>query len=152
MEKPLKRIEVLKPFSMEHHQSLLFCWKIKMGLSKNISIDRLKSYSLWFYNTQIITHFEEEDKYLFPILGDENTLVLKAKLQHQELNYLFSLKIFTTETLCLIQEKFEKHIRFEERELYKALEKIITFEQILTIKHAQIPNEVIENYNDKFWE
>ena len=50
---PIKRTEVLKPLSHEHHHGLLLCWKIKTGIKKNIDAARIKKYADWFYRSHL---------------------------------------------------------------------------------------------------
>ena len=61
--KPIKRHKAIQPLSREHHQGLLLSWKIRTGLSKGVSTDRIKTYADWFYKTYLIPHFEEEEKH-----------------------------------------------------------------------------------------
>ena len=49
--KPLKRSQYLAPLSREHHETLLFTWKIKQGLSLKIELDRIVSFCNWFLKT-----------------------------------------------------------------------------------------------------
>ncbi len=46
---PIKRSEFLIQLSRDHHFTLLFCWKIKEGLKKDIPLI-LKDYVLFFWN------------------------------------------------------------------------------------------------------
>lgn len=41
-QQPLKRIEQLQYLSHEHHYGLQVCWKIRQGLSKDVSFERIK--------------------------------------------------------------------------------------------------------------
>jgi hypothetical protein len=76
-DKPIKRSEFLKPLSREHHRGLLFCWKIRAGIKKNVEVSRIKKYADWFYQNYLVPHFEVEEKYVFPILGNENEFIKK---------------------------------------------------------------------------
>ncbi|WP_332006933.1 hypothetical protein [Gaetbulibacter sp. NE] len=73
--KPLKRHTALQPLSREHHHGLLLSWKLREGFKKNIDINRMKTYTDWFYSTHLIPHFDMEEKHIFPLLGNENDLV-----------------------------------------------------------------------------
>ena len=88
--KPIKRNEFLAPLSREHHQALLLCWKIKTGFSKGIDVQRIKNYCDWFYQTHLIQHFELEEKFVFPILGNRHQHVQDALGQHHQLRELFN--------------------------------------------------------------
>ncbi len=83
--KPIKRHVALQPFSRQHHFGLLFSWKIRTGFSKNISLERMEKFADWFYENEIIPHFEDEEKFLFPILEPGNELVERALKEHRRL-------------------------------------------------------------------
>lgn len=48
MSKPIKRSGHLIQLSREHHFSLLFCWKVRTGIKKNIEKRRIIPYILFF--------------------------------------------------------------------------------------------------------
>lgn len=116
-DKPIKRSESLKPLSREHHHGLLFCWKIRAGIKKNVEVSRIKKYADWFYQNYLVPHFEVEEKYVFPILGNENELIKRAVSEHAKMKQLFESNAEFEKNSNLIQEALEAHIRFEERVL-----------------------------------
>ena len=112
---PIKRDEFLKPLSRDHHHGLLLCWKIRTGFKKQVEISRIKSYSDWFYKNHLLPHFDVEEKYVFPILGNHHELVKKALSEHRKLRRLFEDSNDVPKNLGKIEEDLEAHIRFEER-------------------------------------
>src|SRR5680860_688473 len=90
LKKPIKRNKSLQPLSRDHHHSLLLCWKIRTGFTKDVAVERIKRYTDWFFENHIRPHFEMEEKYLFPILGNNNQLVKKAIAEHRRLGRLFN--------------------------------------------------------------
>src|SRR5690606_3210653 len=60
---PIKRHKALQGVSREHHHGLLLCWKIRTGLAKNISPDRIKTYVDWFFDVYLRPHFELEENH-----------------------------------------------------------------------------------------
>lgn len=149
--KPIKRHSALIPFSREHHHSLLLGWKIKMGFSKNISPDRIKKYADWFFKNHILEHFEEEEKYIFPILGNDHPMVKKALADHKRLISLFNEKENIEDSLKSIKEELEAHIRYEERELFKAIQADATTEELQKIEDIHNEIKFEENTTDQFW-
>ncbi|WP_369764920.1 hemerythrin domain-containing protein [Flavobacterium sp. WC2429] len=149
---PLKRNEFLKSLSREHHHGLLLCWKIRTGLKKNIQPERIKGYTDWFWETHLKPHFEIEEKYIFPILDNENALILKALAEHRRLNRLFESTTEHLKNLSLIEEELESHIRFEERILFNEIQNIATTEQLQRLKqyHSDVP--FVDDLTDPFWE
>jgi iron-sulfur cluster repair protein YtfE (RIC family) len=151
-EKPIKRNKDLQPFSRDHHHSLLLCWKIRTGFSKGVSTERIKQYVDWFFEQHISPHFEMEEKYLFPILGDQHELVKKAISEHKRLGRLCADTETINESLSLIQEELEQHIRFEERVVYNEIQKIATEQQLKIISKLHSDEKFKDNTDDPFWE
>lgn len=150
--KPLKRAEFLKTFSREHHHGLLLCWKIKTGFSKGVSVERMKKYLDWFYKSHLKSHFELEEKYIFPILGNENVHIKQAIEEHIIICNLFSNTSEIEESLKKILVELEKHIRFEERVLFNEIQKASSPENFDYINSLHSGEKFIENTSDVFWE
>src|SRR5690606_20132197 len=82
--KPIKRNEHIAKLSREHHFSLLFCWKIRQGLKKEITPDRISRYIQFFWPRVLAPHFREEEEILFaPMPADE--LVTQAINEHHQI-------------------------------------------------------------------
>ena len=103
MNQPIKRHEALQPWSREHHQGLLLSWKIKKGFALNLDPKRIKDYCDWFWKTHLIPHFETEEKYIFPILGEENHLIEQALDDHGQLKAMFEQTEADTDVLSQIE-------------------------------------------------
>lgn len=150
-KKPIKRHISIQPYSREHHHGLLLCWKIRESLKHQIEIDRIKKYADYLWETQIKPHFEAEEKYMFPVLGDEHSMIIQAKKEHQRLEELFNKKNNVVETLKTIQIELDEHIRFEERILFNKIQEVATKEELKTIdKHHE--NLDSDTWPDPFWE
>jgi len=88
---------------------------------------------------------------IFPILGKENRLVRKAVSEHKRLRRLFESRQDIHKILNRIEEELEAHIRFEERVLFKEIEKTGNTKDIETIEqlhHGQHEGLV---WGDEFW-
>lgn len=151
-EKPIERIEALKPLSRDHHHGLLLCWKIREGIKRNVETERLKKYVDWFWRSHLEQHFEIEEKYIFPILGNQNELIKQALAEHRKLKQLFENKVDSSESICLIEQELDKHIRFEERLLFNEIQAIASSEQILQIQLHHADTKFSDNVSDAFWE
>lgn len=147
----MKRTEALKPLSREHHHSLLLCWKIKTGISKGVKFERMKKYTDWFFDEHIQSHFQEEEKYIFPVLGNDHPMVKKALSQHRRLERLFKDDKDPERSLSLIEEELEKHVRFEERKLFNAIQEVATREDLQKIEDSHNAQDFEENVDDEFW-
>lgn len=152
---PLKRLKTLIPLSHDHHHGLWLSLKIRTGFKKGISPSRMKKYTDWFFEKHLLPHFELEEKYVFPILGNENELVKRALSEHRKLSRLFYAQQEVEKNLVLIEEKLESHIRFEERILFDEIQKVATQEELenVAITHQATAAEIvaIDSWADKFW-
>ena len=149
--KPQKRHKALQPLSRDHHYGLLLCWKIRAGFNKKIDPKRIWIYVSWFYKNHLISHFELEEKYIFPILGNGNALVKKALSQHRRLRRLFKDIDNKTISLNKIEEELDKHIRFEERILFPEIQKTATESQLLDIEKIHYEDTFKNKIEDEFW-
>lgn len=151
--KPIKRHEALKPLSREHHQGLLLCWKIRQGFKLNVESQRIKDYTQWFMAHYLEPHFESEEQYVFPVLGNDNELVKRALVEHTRLKQLFNEKADIANALRQIEEELESHIRFEERVLFNEIQKKATLDQMAEIeKRHQETKFSDDGWKDRFWD
>lgn len=158
MTTPIKRSEHIVQLSKEHHFSLLFCWKLRMGLLKKIDPDRLIRYVMHFWNTHLLPHFEEELA-LFKYASSDS-LVVQALDEHEIINNLIkSLHTISAEkkisTLTEIERKTNDHVRFEERVLFPHLEKLLSKDVLKQVEeelNALQPEPLQEDYEDYFWQ
>ncbi|WP_410004948.1 hemerythrin domain-containing protein [Aequorivita nionensis] len=151
-KKPIKRHKALQPLSRQHHFGLLFSWKLRKGFSKNIEMERMQKYAKWFYEHEIKPHFKDEEKYLFPILEDDNELVERALKEHRRLKRLFNDTKNPEKSLNNLEEELDAHIRFEERILFNEIQKVATEAQLEKIEEIHNGIEKSPDYHDPFWE
>lgn len=149
---PQKRNEALQPLSRDHHHGLLLCWKIRQGIKLNVEPERIKKYLDWFWVSYLKPHFEIEEQYVFPVLGNENELVKQALAEHRRLKRLFETESDLLKSISLIEEELEKHIRFEERVLFNEIQTNVSSEQLLQIRQDISDKIFYENLSDVFWE
>ena len=157
--KPLKRSKELAPLSREHHDGLLFAWKIKQGLANGTSIETLCNYTRWFWSNHIKKHFKDEETVLAKFLPADNPLVLQMFNEHAQIrDLIISLdKEPGSGSLQLLADFVNKHIRFEERELFGYAEKTLTQEQLEEI-YKELPHDlhcdtdpIAIGWEDEFW-
>jgi len=156
MATPIKRSEHIVQLSKEHHFSLLFCWKIKTGLKKEVEISRIVNYINYFWKDHLLPHFQEEDV-LFSAV--DNVLVQRAYHEHREINdTIRSLESSdperATALVFKIADLVDKHVRFEERELFPYLESAIAEPKLIEIgkKIKDLQPEFTQDlFTDEFW-
>lgn len=147
---PVKRHEALKNLSREHHQGLLLCWHIKEGLKKKVDPLRIRSYADFVWENHLKMHFETEEKFLFPILEEENELIKRAQYEHRKLESLFNSEGQILKILEHIKEELEAHIRFEERVLFNLIQEKATEDQ-LRVLEVNSPGSSCIIWDDEFW-
>ena len=157
--KPIKRSKQLAPLSREHHDGLLFSWKLKQGLVNGTSIETLVKYSLWYWTTHIRSHFSNEERALIKFLPADDLLVQQMLKEHTRIrDLILSLeKEADANSIQILADVIHNNIRFEERKLFEYAEKALTPEQLDEI-HQELPDslycdtDIIANeWKDEFW-
>lgn len=154
---PIKRHQSLVSFSKDHHFGLLLVWKIRQGLNKSVPPDRISDYVLYFFKEDLEKHFKAEEEWLFCKLPPEDVLRQQAEAEHREIYSLIArLAVQKQETALLTQfaDALEKHIRFEERELFNHLQLHISANDLAEIV-LRMPNDnktIDEKWPDIFWQ
>ncbi|HTI07910.1 MAG TPA: hemerythrin domain-containing protein [Puia sp.] len=153
---PIKRHQAMASFSRDHHSGLLLVWKIRQGLLNSIDPERIGDYVLFFYKEDLEKHFRDEEKLLFCKLSPDDSLRKQAETDHQLVYAMMAdleNKKDYKDLLHSIADRLEKHIRFEERELFNHLQDILSSEELETIaKRFPIDSKAPdEAWKDKFW-
>ncbi len=153
-KKPVKRSEELAPLSREHHDGLLFVWKIRQGIRKNADAHTIRKYALWYWKEHVKPHFFQEEKILLPYLPDADPLGQQLKNEHAQIRELvLSLdREAEAETFRILGDLVERHIRWEERTLFPHLEQTLSKEQLQDI-HRELDAHPMscEEWNEVFW-
>lgn len=157
VKKPIKRNAAIVEFSKDHHFALLLVWKIREGLKKSIEPKRISQYVIHFYETDLIFHFNEEEELLFNKLSKENLLRIQAEAEHKKIKQLIDeMRKNPDGRSLLVQfaDTLEKHIRFEERELFNHLQENITDDELAEISSSLKTREHEPDgvWGDVFWE
>jgi iron-sulfur cluster repair protein YtfE (RIC family) len=154
---PIKRHPAIVSFSKDHHFGLLLIWKIRQGLSKSIPAERISKYVLYFFKEDLASHFKEEEEFLFSRLSPDDPLRTKAETDHV---FIYSLvrDIESNPTdevlLHLFAKELEKHIRFEERDLFNHIQEVLGAAELSLIEQrfSTSKHDVDEHWHDIFWE
>ena len=153
-EKPIKRSPALISFSKDHHFALLLIWKIKEGLKRNIETERIGRYVRNFFETDLQQHFKLEEELMFQKLPADNKMRIRAENEHK---YLYRLieqlqKQIDKDSLLNFAGTLEKHIRFEERELFNFLQEELSESDLEEISRShKMQHEPEDAWNDTFW-
>lgn len=152
----MKRHESIVVLSREHHLGLLFCWKIRQGVRKQIAVGRMHAYVCYFWEQQLQPHFSEEESLLFA--GSDDPLCRQALAEHQEIRQAIAvwdgLRSVSEEGLLALADLLDRHIRFEERILFPHLEQTLSEQVLMRIgvhlaEAHPLPSK--DTYTDEFW-
>ncbi len=152
--KPLKRSKELAPLSHLHHDGLLFIWKIRQGLANGTSQELLRKYVLWYWQERIKPHFFQEEQILIPYMSKGDPAIVRLKDEHEQIRELIlSLdEEADKQTFIILCDLVDKHIRWEERELFSSLERGLNQDQLTTIfKKLEEHPVSSEKWTDEFW-
>ena len=154
---PIKRHQAVVSFSKDHHFGLLLVWKIRQGLGKSVNAERISKYVVYFFKEDLEKHFKDEEQLLFCRLPVDDALRKRAEEEHQSIyNLVNAIDENKNDTKLLNQlaNELEKHIRFEERELFNHLQKKLMPADLELIE-KRVSNDgktVDEKWEDVFWE
>jgi Hemerythrin HHE cation binding domain len=152
--KPIKRSKQLTPLSKDHHDGLLFAWKIRQGLKYDADTNVIAEYVQWFWKNHLREHFREEEQILAPHLPADNELLKQMMEEHQEIEAMIHITENISDEAMLKQlaDAIDDHIRFEERQLFPYAEKVIP-EKELNLIYEQLPKEKVEceKWEREFW-
>lgn len=76
----IKRSEHIVALSRDHHAGLLFCWKIREGVRKEMPLDTILKYVNFVWERHLKQHFRDEEAILFDRIDDD--LARQAKSEH----------------------------------------------------------------------
>ena len=136
--------------SHDHHFTLLLGWKIREGLSKNISTERISKYVKFFYDENLKEHFDEEENTIFKLLPSDNEHLIQVLSEHKILNKMGNSELDSKEKLEDFEKLLTAHIRFEERTLFKEIQNTATKAQLQEI--FEMPHHDCNDlWEDEFW-
>jgi len=154
---PIKRHPALVSFSKDHHFGLLLVWKIRQGLDKAVNPGRISNYVLYFFEQDLEKHFKQEEQLLYSELQNDDLLKKEAESDHEAIiNLVAAIRKRKNDSTLLNQlaDELERHIRFEERELFIHLQNKIKANDLERIaKRFPVSGKAIdEEWKDVFWE
>ncbi len=126
----MQRSATLQPLSREHHSALTLakaCERAAQSGNGEIISQACLRANLAFSN-ELEPHFQIEEHSLLPMLrsADVQMLVQRTWADHQRLRELRNgLQQNDAEVLAEFGKRLSAHVRFEERELFPAIESVL---------------------------
>ncbi len=120
----MKRVEQLQDLSRDHHQGLVIARKAtRAAAAGQMSVTRAWAMVVRRFAGELEPHFELEEEYLLPVLesaGMEDWAE-RVRAEHARMRELTAEGAERgPEALAEFGQLLERHIRFEERELFEA--------------------------------
>lgn len=147
----MKRHNALVQLSRDHHFGLLTSWKIKQGIAKDIAAERIARYIETFYQQRLAEHFEEEERWIFPLLSAGHPLVQEAVNEHRILQQIILNKPKDYESLSRFGNLLEQHIRMEERQLFQEIQDSVPVEKLDELLNLPFAEHGELTWADEFW-
>lgn len=141
----MKRHPALHPLSQDHHQGLILAQQLKKGAPQYkrmpSTLEEKKNYTISFYNNELKNHFKEEEEIIFPLgknrAPEVDIMINEIVDEHRTMEKLVN-EIENTIELENVLDEFgwllEKHIRKEERNLFPAIEEILSEGELSELK------------------
>jgi len=149
-ERPLARSPQLTRLSHDHHEALLFVWKIREGLRKSIPTQRINSFKNWFWKNHLQAHFETEEVNFAIHLPMDDEQLGRMIHEHQTIRSLLLSE--SNEDLAVLAKTLHDHIRFEERSLFPYIEQKLSQDELnqigATLSHEPTCSS---EWRDEFW-
>ncbi len=158
----MKRGDTLKPLSWDHHHGLVLAFRLKRGLNKNTDGAIMADYVKQAWENSLEPHFNKEESFLIEPLEkyskSADLLIRQLKRDHLFFRILINkIKLKDINLKAQLQEfagALEKHIRFEEREFFPAVEKQIPLKQLQVIGKSihDLHQTVDMCWTPEFWQ
>ena len=126
----MKRNEALQPLSWEHHTALKLAKACERAVH-SASAERVSAACQRVrraFATELEPHFQFEERSLLPLLkgAEMQPLAQRTWSDHQQLRAMLEgLRQNDADALDSFGKCLSAHVRFEERELFPALEKVL---------------------------
>ncbi|MBY0575374.1 MAG: hemerythrin domain-containing protein [Gallionellaceae bacterium] len=127
----MKRSVTLQPLSREHHTALTLAKACGRAAQPGDAeqVHKVCQRVLQAFADELEPHFQIEEQTFLPLLdsAEKQQLVQRTLAEHQELRVLLDdLRKNDAQALTLFGERLSAHVRFEERELFPALEELLS--------------------------
>ena len=141
-----KRSRELRPLSSEHHRALLIAFQLKKAIAGHAEtagaprdLDGLVVLARRFEESVFLAHIQAEEELLGHHLAPEDARRLKD--EHRQLRELLAEARAARQAsrrapLLAFAELLERHVRWEEREMFGRLEERVTPADLAAVGHG----------------
>lgn len=115
----------------DHKDILSHCHVIRKEIVKKAPPKRLQKIAAGIYEQHLKSHFEYEEKHVFPILGNDHPIIIQAIREHQQIASICKMNDFSLMLAKQLISEMDAHIQFEERVVFPYVQQAATEEQLL---------------------
>lgn len=157
----MHRSKHLQPLSHQHHDGLMAVLLLKKGLQKNASSEIMCAFIMDLWEPGLRQHFFAEELHLQPdqlMAPATAPFYARMKEEHAAIRELIlSMKdgLANGKTIRLFAELLEKHIRFEERIYFEAIQSEVPAKQLAAIGtqlQSLEQERTCVSFPHRFWE
>jgi hemerythrin-like domain-containing protein len=127
----------LIPLSHQHQHALALCVRLDRAIQANdVDLQAWQAEIQTLFEQEIAIHFAAEEKDVFPAaagFAELASLVNELQSEHKVLRALFaraSSRELDQKELGFLVQKLSQHIRKEERQLFEAMQKLMSPEEL----------------------
>ena len=135
----MKRHLALHGLTTDHHHTLGLAVRLKRGAVREATA--LAQLFLSAYEESMVHHFRGEEEVLLPAfaakVGDDHPLIIRTLTEHIRIHRLadkvrktLQTNAITKKLLTEIAQTLEAHVRFEENELFPAIEAVLVDDEL----------------------
>jgi len=156
----MKRAEQLQKLSHQHHNGLMAVLLLKKGIEKKAAVGVLSGFIVHCWESELRKHFIKEEVYLHPYflhLPGLMPMYEQMKNEHHVIRRMIDAirnGESSEELITSFYTLLEKHIRFEERELFMYIQEHIAAEHFAAVEQSLdvLTAKACSDYPVKFWE
>ncbi len=130
---PAKRDPSLIPLSHDHHHGLVRAVRIKRAIRDCDDLTAERTTTCAYYTTALQPHFRAEEDAVIPALRDAKALpedrITRLLAEHRTMESMVAELAEDRGDLAAFADLLERHIRFEEREIFVAYEEHVPAER-----------------------
>lgn len=156
----MKRKKELETLSWEHHNGLVSAFRLQKGLKNKADLNVMREYILDIWENELLHHFWMEEEILIkPLKLNSDGLELLKQLLDEHADFRGKINHFKNDGNSLADRildfavSLNKHIRFEERELFPYIESNFSGQKLAEVSkflHDHHKSECF-NWQNQFW-
>lgn len=136
----MKRAAELRSLSSDHHRALVIAKRARRSsLAPESVVAEAWREMEQYYECELEGHFCREEDHLVPHLESVGEMALVGQLsrEHEAMRACFAAEASRTpEALSRFGDLLGRHVRFEERELFKVAQEVLSQEVLASIERA----------------